>query len=511
MHISPTTKERFSQFEFWALTSLFSIAILLFSWQGIENSSSQNKFYLSEIFEKSGTQFGYFKHYYIPSIIRYLAYFTAFMLFNFKAVPSMFEKGIKISMVGKLLLGWLILFGINVGTDNYLKAYLWMTLESSDRAMEFVAQSDLVFTLWLGFCFLTYTLVKYGGLLLLTKAEANPPKISFLHKTQLEIWVMTILSALVLAFFVKIEFFLIWITVVPVLIIFCNFIYYKAIPVSFTKKWSKTYFSFLVILASFISWFIIFPVIAGLSNNEQAGFAAAFITAFSLALLVAPALWVWYQYQEKRKASVQVLQQKLGHSTAQLDQLRAQINPHFLFNALNTVYGLALTEQAEKTSDAIEKISEMMRFMLRENQESFISLEKDLDYLKNYMSIQQMRLGPNPNIDLEISIPEDITPTLTIAPMLLIPFVENAFKHGISLQSHSFIKLNIRVEGSKLNFSLYNSTHDRIWLNDPEKNNHGIGMNNVKERLKLLYPDRHLLSVKDLDHTFEVELTLLLQ
>jgi len=155
------------------------------------------------------------------------------------------------------------------------------------------------------------------------------------------------------------------------------------------------------------------------------------------------------------------------------------------------VYGLAITEKAENTADTIEKISEMMRFMLRENQEAKISLEKDLDYLKNYMSIQQMRLGPNPNIELVSDIPETINPTLSIAPMLLIPFAENAFKHGISLQSHSFITMVISIEENKLVFSLRNSVHDRIWLNDPEKNNHGIGLNNVKQRLELLYTGRH--------------------
>ncbi|MCU0405106.1 MAG: histidine kinase, partial [Chitinophagaceae bacterium] len=236
----------------------------------------------------------------------------------------------------------------------------------------------------------------------------------------------------------------------------------------------------------------------------------AFLTSFFLVLVATPSLWYWYHYQQKRKDNLQALEQKLGHSTAQLDQLRTQINPHFLFNALNTVYGLAITENAPQTSDAIEKISEMMRFMLRENQEAFIPLEKDLDYLRNYIAIQQMRLGAQSPIELVTELPEDIAPTLTIAPMLMIPFVENAFKHGISMQAHSFIHLLIRVEGEKLTFSLHNSTHDRIWLNDPEKNNHGIGLSNVKQRLNLLYPDKHLLSVKEDDKSYKVELTILL-
>jgi LytS/YehU family sensor histidine kinase len=299
-------------------------------------------------------------------------------------------------------------------------------------------------------------------------------------------------------------------TVIPVLAIFYYIGFYRILPYALSKKRSKLTYALLVIAYAILSWITIASIIHGSTNHETNAFIAAFSTSFFLVMIAAPALWVWYHYQQKQKGSVQVLEQKLGQSTAQLDQLRAQINPHFLFNALNTVYGLAITEKAEQSADAIEKISEMMRFMLRENQEEKISLEKDLDYLKNYMGIQQMRLGSNPNFELSTEIPDTISPTLTIAPMLLIPFVENAFKHGISLQSHSFIRLAIVLEGNKLIFNLQNSTHDRIWLDDPEKNNHGIGMSNVKQRLALLYPERHLLSVKEDEQSYNVDLTVLL-
>jgi LytS/YehU family sensor histidine kinase len=152
----------------------------------------------------------------------------------------------------------------------------------------------------------------------------------------------------------------------------------------------------------------------------------------------------------------------------------------------------------------------MMRFMLRDNQEAFIPLHKDLNYVNNYVEIQRMRLGSHPAIDLQSNLPDHTDPTLTIAPMLFIPFVENAFKHGISLQAHTYIHLHIAVDGGKLTFRCSNSTHDRIWLNDPEQHNHGIGLQNVRERLKLLYPDKHLLAITESDDSYTVELTLLL-
>ncbi len=510
MRITTDTKQRFSEIEFWALTSVFFISVLFFTWGGLGNPSLSGDNEPKELFADAGVQFGYYKHYFIPHIIRYITYFTCFMFFNFKLLPKLMEDDAPRKSIFALIgLGLVFILAINISTDIYLRAYLWRSLESDDKATSYVAQSNLIYTLWLSFAFITYSLAKYGGLLILSYFEAHPPKMAILQPKQLWILLLTLLIGLMLLFFVVPEVFFIWITVIPLLILFYNYCIFRLIPYVLTKKRSKLLYTLGVIIAGFISWSII-ALAVSVSNNHEAALTSAFITSFFMVLVGAPALWYWYHYQQKRKANVQVLEQKLGQSTAQLDQLRAQINPHFLFNALNTVYGLAITEKAEQSADAIEKISEMMRFMLRENQEEKISLEKDLDYLKNYMGIQQMRLGSNPNFELSTEIPDTISPTLTIAPMLLIPFVENAFKHGISLQSHSYIRLGIQLEGNKLIFSLQNSTHDRIWLDDPEKNNHGIGMSNVKQRLALLYPERHLLSVKEDEHGYNVELTVLL-
>jgi hypothetical protein len=510
MQISPEIKSRFNQTEFWALTSVFSIGLLFFTWQALGSPTSGAGGQMEEAFSFNNIQFGYYKHYFIPKVIRFITYFVCFMFLNFRLLPVMIDEGVKWIPLAKIAAGLLIILGVNVATDFYLHAYWLVSFGSEDKGVDYIWQSNLIYTLWLSFAFATYALLKYGGLLLLSYFEEHKPKVAYLQATPLMAWVMIILIGLVLSFFSTIEVSLIWITVLTVLAVFYYLGYYRFIPFALSKKRARLLYYAMVTVYAIISWCFIAALVMGPGGHNQGGLIAAFSTSFFLAIVAAPALWVWFHYQQKQKGSVKVLEQKLGQSTAQLDQLRAQINPHFLFNALNTVYGLALTESAEKTADSIEKISEMMRFMLRENQEAKISLEKDLDYLKNYMGIQQMRLGPNPNIELSIEIPETISPTLTIAPMLLIPFVENAFKHGISLQSHSFIRMTIQMEGNKLLFSLHNSTHDRIWLDDPEKNNHGIGMNNVKQRLSLLYPEQHLLSVNEDGKSFNVDLTILL-
>ena len=510
MQIVTNLKERFNQIEFWALTSVFSIGLLFFTWQALGSPSSGAGADLEEIFSSWNIQFGYFKHYFIPKVIRYITYFVCFMFLNFKLLPLMIEEGVKWIPLTKIAVGLLIILAVNVSSDFYLHAYLPVSMESDNKALAYIWQSNLIYTLWLSFAFATYTLFKYGGLLVLSYFEWHQPKVAYLHQTPLITWLIIILIGLVLSFFSATEIFLTWMTVIPVFAIFYYLSFYRFLPYALSKKRKKLTYAFLVIGYAILSGFIIAFIIHASSNQEDIAFITAFSTSFFLVIIAAPALWVWYHYQQKQKGSVKVLEQKLGQSTAQLDQLRAQINPHFLFNALNTVYGLAITEKAEQSADAIEKISEMMRFMLRENQEEKISLEKDLDYMKNYMGIQQMRLGSNPNFELSTETPDTISPTLTIAPMLLIPFVENAFKHGISLQSHSFIRLAILLEGNKLIFKLQNSTHDRIWLDDPEKNNHGIGMSNVKQRLALLYPERHLLSVKEDEQSYNVDLTVLL-
>jgi hypothetical protein len=510
MQISPSVKERFNQIEFWALTSLFSVGLLLFTWQALGSSSTDYGNEIEWNFDANNIQFGYYKHYFIPKVIRFITYFACFMFVNFRLLPSIIEEGVRWLSIAKIAIGLMIILGVNVSSDFYLQAYLPKSMGSPDKAMAFIWQSNLIYTLWLGFAFATYILLKYGGLLVLTYFEEHTPKVAYLQQTPLIAWIMIILIGLVLSFFSSTSVFLLWVTILPVLAVFYYLGFYRIIPFALSKKRSKVWYAIFVLAYGFLAWCFIAGVVESFSYQNHAGLVGAFSHSFFLAIVAAPSLWVWYHYQQKQKGSVQVLEQKLGQSTAQLDQLRAQINPHFLFNALNTVYGLAITEKAEKTADSIEKISEMMRFMLRDNQEAQIPLEKDLDYLKNYMGIQQMRLGPNPNIDLVINIPDNIHPTLTIAPMLLIPFAENAFKHGISLQSHSFITMNITIEENKLLFSLRNSIHDRIWLNDPEKNNHGIGLNNVQQRLELLYPGKHLLNIRDDEKTYHVDLTILL-
>ena len=189
-----------------------------------------------------------------------------------------------------------------------------------------------------------------------------------------------------------------------------------------------------------------------------------------------------------------------------MDFLRSQINPHFLFNALNTLYASALIENAEKTSDGIQKLGDMMRFMLHENVQDKISLTRDVDYLENYIALQKLRTSRSADIVIDTQIDEQLN-NLQITPMLLIPFVENAFKHGISLQHPSYIKVTLQTKDKTLYFDVHNSIHIKPDT-DPEKFKSGIGLQNVKQRLALLYPEKHELIIRESAKEFFIHLTM---
>jgi LytS/YehU family sensor histidine kinase len=148
----------------------------------------------------------------------------------------------------------------------------------------------------------------------------------------------------------------------------------------------------------------------------------------------------------------------------------------------------------------------MMRFMLHENVQEKISLAREIEYLNNYISFQKLRTDENPAIKIDIAI-EPLVTSVQIAPMLLIPFVENAFKHGISFREPSHIRATVELKEDTLHFNVNNSKHLRPET-DPEKNNNGIGLKNVKQRLQLLYPSKHELIIHETGKEFYVHLTL---
>ncbi|HEV7333289.1 MAG TPA: histidine kinase [Flavisolibacter sp.] len=306
------------------------------------------------------------------------------------------------------------------------------------------------------------------------------------------------------------ELLLLWGVCGPFGILLYCWYFQTMIPAQYKKArplQSYIFRSFFILVLAIPPVTLLFAVMP--RRSMETAMALAFLNSTLHFFFTVPLLWILFRRQMKNREELFVLKKELGRSTASFDFLRSQINPHFLFNALNTIYGTAIQEGAERTSEGIEKLGDMMRFMLHENMQEKISLAREIDYLNNYISLQRLRTDANPIVKIEANIEQPVTP-VQIAPMLLIPFVENAFKHGISFREPSHIKITLEVKDKTLNFDVYNSKHIRP-ENDPEKHKSGIGLNNVKQRLHMMYPRRHELIIRETGKEFFVHLTLQLQ
>ena len=181
--------------------------------------------------------------------------------------------------------------------------------------------------------------------------------------------------------------------------------------------------------------------------------------------------------------------------------LKAQINPHFLFNSLNTIYSLAL-EKSDQAPRAVVKLSDMMRYVLEDAGNEGVSLFREIDHLKNYIALQQMRFGDSVSVDLQIT---GTTENLRIAPLLLIPFVENAFMHGVSPESPSIIRIRIQSLPGEFRMDVFNRKQRPM---QPSRTSGGVGLSNVKRRLALFYPERHRLDISEDNSDYGASLIL---
>ena len=187
---------------------------------------------------------------------------------------------------------------------------------------------------------------------------------------------------------------------------------------------------------------------------------------------------------------------------AELSFLKAQINPHFLFNTLNNIYALA-TDRSEYTAPAVMKLSNIMRYVLTEARNDLVPLEKEIQFTRHYIELQKMRLTDKSSVDFTVKgdpIGRQIT------PLLFLPFVENAFKYGISTRELSPVTILLEIKEDSLYFTVSNHKHINSSLR--VANNTGIGINNTRRRLDLLYNDHYTLTISDEPATFDVHLNI---
>ena len=447
--------------EFWIATGLYLVGtIAVFS----EENTAEGSLFGIE---------------YLYNILLLSAFYFSFLLLNFVVIPNIHRKGALLVNAGIIALIVIVSFLLFPSFwDNFLLLFLFL-----------------------------YFLLKFGTIFLLDRFRTfREEKGSFYSGILLAV-----------AFYILLMFFLFMgnaerpsIGIPGILIPFAIFLYsysYQSlIPSSLKKKHpfrSYLWKVFLLLLVAAVPLVILGNIIL---QDDEIPFLLNVFNAFIQLLITVPLAWFTYKRHMRGKEEIKTLQKELGQSTAKFDFLRSQINPHFLFNALNTLYGTALQEKAERTGEGIQQLGDMMRFMLHENMQEKISLTKEIEYLKNYINLQRLRTDPNPNMTIQAEIQEQESHS-RISPMLLIPFVENAFKHGISFREPSHIKIALEKKENVLYFDVYNSKHIKP-ANDPEKDKSGIGLSNVKQRLELLYPGKHELVIRETGKEFFVHLTL---
>ena len=185
---------------------------------------------------------------------------------------------------------------------------------------------------------------------------------------------------------------------------------------------------------------------------------------------------------------------------SELAFLKNQISPHFFFNTLNNIYS-QIGINGSTAQESVLKLSKLMRYLLYESENGETLMSHEIDFMTNYIDLMKLRLSPR--VELQIDFPKEFS-DFSIAPLLFIPFIENAFKHGISYRDRSFIHIQMKIENDKISFSSENSIGKSSQKVDLQHS--GIGLENVQKRLGLLFPGKHELIVNQDEAIFRVEL-----
>lgn len=197
--------------------------------------------------------------------------------------------------------------------------------------------------------------------------------------------------------------------------------------------------------------------------------------------------------------------EQLGKTNAELALLKNQVNPHFLFNTLNNLFAMAIERKADDLAESISQLTQLMRYSIYESQTEYIELHREVTYLENYIKLQQLRFTQEDAVTIRFEVANE-NPNVRIAPMLLINFVENAFKHGVSLKQPSFINIYLNTSGEHITFTVENTIHRQ---NKEGAIMHaGFGLEHTKKLLQMQYPQRHELQVTEANGIYKIFLRL---
>ncbi|MCH7411963.1 histidine kinase [Belliella sp. R4-6] len=459
----------FRQIEWWVVTFLF-VSIIL------SNVVTTRTFNLD--FDQSMV---YFAKIFIP-----LIFLASFYFFHMKIFPNFLQDGKKSKLI---IYSILTFFGsfISIGAFSVGANF------TSDFLMPFYFNSLAIYA---GYGAIIYILNQ----ILLTDINKDLQPYNILRFVLIYIFLVIFLFQFQrIAGQVVLLTFAIFIPVILTLILY-NFFLVYGLKKQGRKGEANAFYILLIFIIAGIFIFI------SIGKGDPEFLIPGIVIIVGIIAILFPISNFFFKKYDNYLGEINSLNIKVDRSTADLSFLRSQINPHFLFNALNTLYGNALHENAENTAEGIQKLGDMMRFMLHENNQDQIPVIREKEYLVNYVDLQNLRLKDQENVEIVFSHSEENCPG-QIAPMLLIPFVENAFKHGISFQKKSWIKISLRCLDGSVHLDVNNSIH-RSNEEDPERKSSGIGLENVKQRLNILYPEKHDLIVRENDLEYFVHLSI---
>jgi two-component system LytT family sensor kinase len=223
----------------------------------------------------------------------------------------------------------------------------------------------------------------------------------------------------------------------------------------------------------------------------------------SMFIIATTFLYVMDEWIRLQGVNIQMQEIESEKVRSELQALKAQINPHFLFNTLNNIYSHSL-EKSDKTPEMILKLSDLMSYILYECHDERVPISNEINFIKNYIDLEKLRYEDQLMVDFNI---EEQDNSQTIVPLLLIPFIENAFKHvGSTLKQKPYVKVIITVNSNQIQLKLINSVNTGVTKKETKSG--GIGIENVRKRLELLYPKRYNLSITNTENEFCVELKL---
>jgi sensor histidine kinase YesM len=268
---------------------------------------------------------------------------------------------------------------------------------------------------------------------------------------------------------------------------------YLLLPKYFFKRKYLVYSLFIVSTIGFGA-FILRLILPSANAHFNLPLFQHFINIFFI-VVITSSFKFYREYARKQELLVKAENKQLK---AELNLLKAQVHPHFLFNTLNNLYGLITQNQNQQASDVTLKLSDLMRYLLESSKTDLINLNKEIQFIDDYLSLEKIRLSQKTDIKFKVS---GNYKELFLAPLLFIPLVENAFKHGLNtFSTDSFAHFYLSIQGNELFFESINS----VGKSPKNSEKSGTGLENLKKRLQLIYPQKHQLDIEKTSNQFKV-------